>query len=178
MAGESAHGDEVRPLLRKFDQRLTELIHAVYPDEQQRPGYARLAREIRAATGGSISGTYLWELATGKKRNITLEQLDVLAQFFGVPPEYFLNEEVSQRVKAQLALATALRDTKVRSLAMRASGLSPASLDSLLTIVNETRKVQNLPEVGVQEDGRARRGRRADDGRETEDALSHETEER
>ncbi|MFD9610925.1 hypothetical protein ACFWWS_16350 [Streptomyces sp. NPDC059083] len=178
MAGESVHDDEVRPLLRKFDQRLTELIQAVYPDEQQRPGYARLAREISAATGGSISGTYLWELATGKKRNITLEQLDVLAQFFGVPPEYFLNEEVSQRVKAQLALATALRDTKVRSLAMRASGLSPASLDSLLTIVNETRKVQNLPEVGVQGDGRARRSRRADGGREAEDALSHETEER
>ncbi|MFD4029989.1 hypothetical protein ACFWVP_05510 [Streptomyces sp. NPDC058637] len=142
--------DGVRPLLRKFDQRLTELIHVVYPDEQQRPGYARLAREISAVTDGSISGTYLWELATGKKRNITLEQLDVLAYFFGVPPEYFLNEEVSRRVNAQLALATALRDAKVRSLAMRASGLSAASLDSLLTIVNETRKAHNLPEVGHQ----------------------------
>jgi hypothetical protein len=36
---------------------------------------------------------------------------------------------------------------------MRASGLSPASLDSLLTIVNETRKVQNLPEAGHQRSG-------------------------
>ncbi|APE20316.1 MULTISPECIES: hypothetical protein [Streptomyces] len=178
MTEEPAHDDGVRPLLRKFDQRLTELIHAVYPDEQQRPGYARLAREISAATGGSISGTYLWELATGKKRNITLEQLDVLAQFFGVPPEYFLNEEVSQRVQAQLALATALRDAKVRSLAMRASGLSPASLDSLLTIVNETRKVQNLPEVDPQGGGRRRRSRRGDDGQAVEDALLPENEER
>ncbi|MFI1940818.1 hypothetical protein ACH44C_27180 [Streptomyces purpureus] len=152
----------MRPLLRKFDQRLTELIHAVYPDEQQRPGYARLAREISATTGGSISATYLWELATGKKRNITLEQLDVLAQFFGVPPDYFLNEEVSQRVKAQLALATALRDAKVRNLAMRASGLSPASLDSLLTIVNEARKVQNLSEVGPPEADADTEGERRD----------------
>ncbi|MEV3992615.1 hypothetical protein AB0J57_27255 [Streptomyces sp. NPDC049837] len=150
MGREQARDEEARPLLQKFDQRLTELIHAAYPDEQHRPGYARLAKEISATTGGSISGTYLWELATGKKRNITLEQLDVLAQFFGVPPEYFLNEEVSQRVKAQLALATALRDAKVRNLAMRASGLSPASLDSLLTIVNEARKVQNLPEADPQ----------------------------
>ncbi|MEU3404173.1 hypothetical protein ABZ766_09550 [Streptomyces sp. NPDC006670] len=178
MGGEPEHDDGVRPLLRKFDQRLTELIRAVYPDEQQRPGYARLAREISAATGGSISGTYLWELATGKKRNISLEQLDVLAQFFGVPPEYFLNEEVSQRVKAQLALATALRDARVRSLALRAAGLSPASLDSLLTIVNETRKAQNLPEVGDQEAGHGRRGRRKGDGPAAEGATQPDTEER
>ncbi|WP_431780371.1 hypothetical protein [Streptomyces chumphonensis] len=177
MAGEPADHDGVRPLLRKFDQRLTALIQALYPDEQQRPGYTRLAREISSATGGSISGTYLWELATGKKRNVSLEQLDVLAQFFGVPPEYFLNEEVSERVEAQLALATALRDAKVRSLAMRASGLSPASLDSLLTIVNETRKVQNLPEVDHQGTGHGARGERREDGHVTGDVFEPDTEE-
>ncbi|MEU1308120.1 hypothetical protein ABZ419_04370 [Streptomyces cinnamoneus] len=136
-----------RPLLRAFDQRLNELIAAIYPDERKRPGYARLAKEIRETTGGSISGTYLWELATGKKRNVTLEQLDVLAEFFGVPPEYFLSEEVAERVNAQLALAIALRDTRVRNLALRADGLSAATLDALLTMVDEARKVQNLSTV-------------------------------
>ncbi|MEV5239170.1 hypothetical protein AB0K89_08650 [Streptomyces cinnamoneus] len=136
-----------RPLLRAFDQRLNELIAAIYPDERKRPGYARLAKEIRDTTGGSISGTYLWELATGKKRNVTLEQLDVLAEFFGVPPEYFLSEEVAERVNAQLALAIALRDTRVRNLALRADGLSAATLDALLTMVDEARKVQNLSSV-------------------------------
>ncbi|MFI9240565.1 hypothetical protein [Streptomyces cinnamoneus] len=136
-----------RPLLRKFDQRLNELIAAIYPDERKRPGYARLAKEIRETTGGTISGTYLWELATGKKRNVTLEQLDVLAEFFGVPPEYFLSEEVAERVNAQLALAIALRDTRVRNLALRADGLSAATLDALLAMVNEARKVQNLSSV-------------------------------
>ncbi|MFI1964419.1 hypothetical protein ACH429_09885 [Streptomyces pathocidini] len=136
-----------RPLLRKFDQRLKELISALYPDERKRPGYARLAAEIRDATGGAISGTYLWELATGKKRNVTLEQLDVLAEFFGVPPEFFLNEEVAERVNAQLKLATALRDARVRNLALRADGLSPASLDALLSMVNEARKLQQLSAV-------------------------------
>ncbi|WP_324606921.1 hypothetical protein [Streptomyces griseus] len=133
--------------MRKFDQRLNDLIQAIYPDERKRPGYARLAKEISETTGGGISGTYLWELSTGKKRNVTLEQLDVLAQFFGVPPEYFLNEEVSERVRAQLALATALRDIKIRNLALRADGLSPASLDALLTMVNEARRVQELPDI-------------------------------
>ncbi|QLH19368.1 hypothetical protein [Streptomyces sp. Rer75] len=147
MGDESARHESDRPLLRKFDQRLNELIQAIYPDERHRPGYARLAKEIRDTTGGTISGTYLWELATGKKRNITLEQLDVLAQFFGVPPEYFLNEEVSELVRAQLGLATALRDIKIRNLALRAEGLSSASLDALLTMVNEARRVQELPNI-------------------------------
>ncbi|GAA4933023.1 hypothetical protein ACFPM3_04235 [Streptomyces coeruleoprunus] len=148
MAGSgSAPESHERPLLRKFDQRLGELIAALYPDERKRPGYARLAKEIRETTGGAISGTYLWELATGKKRNVTLEQLDVLAEFFGVPPEYFLNEETAERVNSQLKLATALRDARVRNLALRAEGLSAESLDALLIMVNEARRVQNLASV-------------------------------
>lgn len=55
--------------------------------------------------------SYLWELATGKKRNVTLEQLDVLAEYFGVPPEYFLSEDVAERVNSQLRLAVVLRDS-------------------------------------------------------------------
>lgn len=147
LSSKPASGDAGRPLPGKFDQRLNDLIRAIYPDERKRPGYTRLAKEISDATGGAISGTYLWELATGKKHNVTLEQLDVLARFFGVPPDYFFNEETSERVRAQLALASALRDAKIRSLALRAEGLSPANLDALLTIVNEARKVQNLPEI-------------------------------
>ncbi|MFF4601510.1 hypothetical protein ACFY12_01955 [Streptomyces sp. NPDC001339] len=141
-----------RPLVRKFDQRLRDLIAALYPDERKRPGYARLAKEIREKTGGAISGTYLWELATGKKRNVTLEQLDVLAEFFGVAAEYFLNDEVADRVNTQLALASALRDTRVRNLALRAEGLSPATLDALLMMVNEARKVSGRPPAGIADD--------------------------
>ncbi|MFI6093519.1 hypothetical protein [Streptomyces sp. NPDC051218] len=140
----SGRGEDDRPLLMQLEQRLTKLIETLYPDERTRPGYSRLAKEIRETTGGTISATYLWELATGKKRNLTLEQLDVLAQFFGVPPDYFLDDEVSERVNAQLTLATALRDAKIRSLALRAEGLSPASLDALLSMVDEARKLQNL----------------------------------
>nr|ADZ45346.1 putative regulator component [Streptomyces sp. NRRL 30471] len=151
MPNGAAHRDDGRPILQKLDQRINELIEALYPDERTRPGYARLAKEIGETTGGSISGTYLWELATGKKRNITLGQLDVLAEFFGVAPEYFLNEEVHQRVNAQLALATALRNAKIRSIALRADGLSPASLDALLTMVNEARKMQNLQSISRSE---------------------------
>jgi transcriptional regulator with XRE-family HTH domain len=150
-SGESASHETGRPLLHDLDARLSSLITALYPDERRRPGYARLARSIRETTGGTISATYLWELTTGRKRNVTLEQLAVLAEFFGVPLEYFFNDEVSRRVNTQLTLALALRDTRVRSLALRAEGLSPGSLDALLTIVNEARRVENLESLGGEE---------------------------
>ncbi|MEU5087752.1 hypothetical protein [Streptomyces sp. NPDC021356] len=142
-------GQGGRPLLAQFGERLRALIVALYPDERQRPGYAKLAAQIRQSTGGTISATYLWELATGKKRNLTVEQLDVLAEFFGVPPEYFFDDEAAERVRAQLKLASALRDARVRNLAMRADGLSPQTLDALLTMVNEARRIQQLPEVAA-----------------------------
>ncbi|OLZ66460.1 hypothetical protein AV521_28375 [Streptomyces sp. IMTB 2501] len=138
-------------MLHDLGDRLGGLIAALYPDEHKRPGYTRLARMIRESTGGTISATYLWELVTGRKRNVTLEQLGVLAEFFGVPLEYFVNDEVSRRITAQLALAAALRDAKVRRLALRAEGLSPGSLDALLTIVNEARRVENLDRAGEEE---------------------------
>nr|WP_236057793.1 hypothetical protein [Streptomyces sabulosicollis] len=152
-SGESAPDEMGRPLPLSLGERLGGLIAALYPDERKRPGYARLARMIREQTGGTISATYLWELVTGRKRNVTMEQLGVLAEFFGVPLEYFVNDEVSRRVNAQLALAVALRDAKVRSLALRAEGLSPESLDALLTIVEKARRVENLDGSGEEEHG-------------------------
>ncbi|MFJ4912916.1 hypothetical protein [Streptomyces sp. NPDC088726] len=150
----SSQPDDTRddvPPARNFGERLRTLIASTYPDERKRPGYARLAKEIREKTGGAISGTYLWELATDKKSNVTLEQLDVLAKFFGVPPEYFINSQVYERVNAQLEMASALRDTRIRNIALRAEGLTPASLDALLTMVNEARRVQNLPDTEATE---------------------------
>ncbi|MYT29961.1 MULTISPECIES: hypothetical protein [unclassified Streptomyces] len=135
-------------LPRRFGQRLNQLISDIYPDEHTRPGYARLAREVRQATGGTISGTYLWELVTGKKGNVTLDQLAVLAEFFGVPPEYFLNDEAADRVDSELAPAGELRHAKVRSLALRAEGLSMANLDALLIMVDEVRRIQRLSSAG------------------------------
>ncbi|MFI9272578.1 hypothetical protein ACIGXM_17890 [Kitasatospora sp. NPDC052896] len=141
-----------RPLVQSFEERLQGLINTMYPDERKRPGYSKLAREISEATGGSISGTYLWELATGKKRNVTLDQLSVLAEFFGVPAEYFLNADVAARVDTQLKAAFALRDARVRSIALRADGLSAQALDALLVMVNEARKIERLSPVDDADD--------------------------
>ncbi|MEE1739765.1 hypothetical protein [Streptomyces sp. BE147] len=75
----SARGEEDRPLLLQLEQFLNKPIDALHSDERTRPGCARLAKEIRETTGGTISATHLWELATEKRSNLTLEQLDTPA---------------------------------------------------------------------------------------------------
>ncbi|MCM6775549.1 hypothetical protein NDR87_15265 [Nocardia sp. CDC159] len=122
--------------MRQFDRRLTELIAARYPDPRSRPGYGRLAGEIREATGGAISGTYLWQLATGKKRNPTVEQLDILARFFGVAPEYFLADETPRDTGEESALRQRLAEQDVRAIALRAGSMSPALRRQLLAMMD------------------------------------------
>jgi transcriptional regulator with XRE-family HTH domain len=139
--GQSASDPAQGQLARKINH----LITTLYPDERSRPGFAKLAQQIRESTKSSISSTYLWELATGKKNNLTQGTLSILAEFFGVPQEYFLDDEVAARVDTQLELALALRNNKVRSIALRAEGLSDGTLDSILTMINQARKIERLP---------------------------------
>lgn len=133
--------------------KITHLLDKLYPDKRTRPGYAKLAASIREQTGKPMSATYLWELASGRKRNLTQETLVTLATFFGVPGEYFLDDAVTSRVDAQLDLAHALRNTKVRSIALRAEGLSDDTLDALLAMVTEARRIERLGPVEDGKDG-------------------------
>lgn len=140
----SASESTSRPLLRTMDRRLTDLIEALHPDERRRPGWRSLTEDIRRETGKSISHTTLWALATGQRKNVTVAQLAILAEYFGVPITYFLDDRVADQVNSRLRLATALRDTKVRNLAVRAQGLPDDALDALLKMVNAAREVQRM----------------------------------
>lgn len=125
-------------------EKINHLLDRLFPDKSSRPGYAKLAGQIREQTGKPMSATYLWELASGRKRNLTQDTLVTLAEYFGVPAEYFLDDVVASRVDAQLDLAIALRNQKVRSIALRAEGLSDDTLDALLAMVNEARRIERL----------------------------------
>jgi transcriptional regulator with XRE-family HTH domain len=146
--GQSASDPAQGQLARKINH----LVATLYPDERTRPGFAKLAQQIRESTKSSISSTYLWELATGKKHNLTQGTLTTLAEFFGVPREYFLDDDVAARVDTQLELALALRNSKVRSIALRSEGLSDETLDSILTMINQARRIERLPPLDKKDD--------------------------
>ncbi|WP_231752694.1 helix-turn-helix domain-containing protein [Mycobacterium gordonae] len=106
---------------------------------------AAAAAAITKATGVSISAAYLWQLRSGIKNNPTVQHLRAIADFFGVPASYLIDRGTDEKVEAQLALVHALRDSGVRDLAMRTSGLTPEAIRSLAAMVDEVRKLQDLP---------------------------------
>jgi len=104
-----------------------------------------VARAI-TATGIPISGSYIWLLRKGQRDNPTLRHLEGLAKFFGVPPAYFFDDEITTAVDAELSLLTALRDAEVQRIALRTAGLSTKSLKSIGEVIERVRELEGLPE--------------------------------
>lgn len=123
-------------------------------DTMRRPGDAQLsnaaaAEMITEKTGVPISPAYIWQLRAGRKTNPTVAHLQAIAEFFGVPPSYLIDPGVDPKIEAQLELLQSLRDTGVLDLAMRASGLTAESLQSLRTMVDQARRIEQLPPVAI-----------------------------
>ncbi|HEX3782344.1 MAG TPA: helix-turn-helix transcriptional regulator [Pseudonocardiaceae bacterium] len=115
----------------------------------RQPGGAEYTHEEVATAirdrGVMISHTYVWQLRKGLRENPTKRHLEALAEFFGVPATYFLDGDV-EHIDAQLELLSALRDGGVRSMALRAVGLSQRSLDAIRGMVEHARQIEGLPD--------------------------------
>lgn len=112
---------------------------------------AAAVEAITAKTGVSISAAYLWQLRTGMKTNPTITHLRAIAEFFGVPASYLIDEGEDPRIEAQLQALRTFRDAGVRDLAARASGLTPSSLESIRRMVDQARLFERLPPIDEQE---------------------------
>ncbi|MET7997947.1 MULTISPECIES: helix-turn-helix domain-containing protein [unclassified Amycolatopsis] len=116
--------------------KIDQLFHVVRRPDREQYSHEEVARACREATGESFSTTYLWQLRTGRRDNPTKRHLEALAQFFGVPPAYFFDDEQSVKIAEELALLGALRDAGVRDVALRAITLSPDGLDTISDMID------------------------------------------
>lgn len=132
--------DEPRTLAQKIDY----LFATVHPKNRGPYSYEEVASSIKRAGGPTISASYIWQLRTGVKDNPTMKHLEALAGFFGVPPAYFFNDESSERIAAELSTLAAMRDSQVRSVALRASGLSPETLRTIQGFIERARTLEGL----------------------------------
>ena len=73
---------------------------------------------------------------------------EALADFFGVPPSYFFDEDAAHVVDAELELLVALRDGAVRDVALSAAGLSQQSLAAIQAMIDQARRLEGLPDRG------------------------------
>ena len=116
--------------------KIDKLFQVVRKPNREQYSHDEVARSCREATGESFSTTYLWQLRTGRRDNPTKRHLEALAQFFGVPPAYFFDDEQSRKIAEELALLGALRDAGVRDLALRAVTLSSDGLDTISDMID------------------------------------------
>ncbi len=124
--------------------KLDRLFQAVRPGGRGEYSYQEVADAIRAEGGPTISATYLWQLRKGLRDNPTRNHLAALARFFGVSPAYFFDDDAAEVVDAQLTLLAAMRDASVRSVALRAAGLSVESLAAVQAVIDHARRLEGL----------------------------------
>lgn len=132
---------------RTLAEKVDHLFRTVHPGSRDEYSFEEVASTIRGRGGPTISATYLWQLRKGIRDNPTKKHLEALADFFGVAPAYFFDDDVAARIEAELNLLVALRDGPVRQIALRASGLSPDSLTKIAEMVEWVRELERLPNV-------------------------------
>lgn len=125
-------------LARKIDR----LFRTAHPRGKDEISYREVAKAIEERGGPTISASYLHALRTGSKDNPTKRHLEAIAEFFRVPPAYFFNDELGRRIDSQLELLESLRDAGVRHIALRASELSPESVDMIREIIDRLPKIE------------------------------------
>lgn len=128
--------------LRSFQEKLCYLVdmyarHSeTHRDRYPRwPSFDQLAREISDRTGVAISHGYLHQLCRGKRDNPTLNHLQALAEFFGVPTSYFTDDAMTDEVKAQYELVLAMRDSRVREICTYAPKLDRRGLEAVTNLI-------------------------------------------
>lgn len=133
-----------RSAQRTLSQKLDHLFATVHPAKGEYT-HEEVANGIRDRGGPTISATYVWQLRKGLRDNPTKHHIEALAGFFGVPASYFLDDDTAAEIDAQLELLAAIRDAKVAELALRAQGLSSASLDTIADMIERVRQLEGLP---------------------------------
>lgn len=145
-------------------EKLNHLFATVHPPGRGEYTFEEVAEGIAGRQGVNISHTYIWQLRTGRRTNPSMNVLEALADFFGVSPSYFFDDEAAARIDAQLELLAAMRNASVRRIAVRAADLSPESLRSLTDLIERWRQLEGLSN-GEDKGDRPSSEQQAKDGR-------------
>lgn len=128
-------------------ERLNHLFATVYPTGRGPYKLREVADAINAEAGASIiSAAYLSQLRRGERAEPSHSRLAAIARFFGVDVEYFSDQATAEEADRQLELLVAMRDSGVRSVALRAAGLSEESLAAVRAVIDHVRRLEGLPD--------------------------------
>ena len=97
-----------------------------------------------AERGVSVSGVHLSHLRSGRRDNPSARLLAALAELFGVPIGYFFDPTMENRINSELDALSALKDSRAKTLMLRAQGVSPQSMEHLEGILERIRQIEGL----------------------------------
>ncbi|MEV0732259.1 helix-turn-helix transcriptional regulator [Polymorphospora sp. NPDC050346] len=162
MLGVIMDGARREPGLDTFQGRLDHLFQTVRPVGKDRYTVRQVSESIRKNQGVEISAGYISMLCTGERDNPGLQQVEALAKFFGVPPAFLsghgdtdavardlrtLRDAIELKEKLQAA-DEAMNDPEIRTVALKARGLSADNLKLVNALLDQARKLEGLTQTG------------------------------
>lgn len=129
---------------RSFADKLAHLITTVHPPDRGPYSY----REIEAGLQdrpGAMTAAYVNQLAKGKQPFPRIHHVEALAAFFGVPASYFLDDEVTERVDAQLDELVRYTDGEARHIAERVMTLDDRGRETVSNLIDNLRAYEQQP---------------------------------
>lgn len=94
--------------------------------------------------GMSVTPNHIRALRTGRRGNPSFRLLVALADLFGVPLDYFVDDSVAAEIQESLDALVAIRDTGVEQVMLRAHGVSSESLGPVLALLDQIRRIEGL----------------------------------
>lgn len=131
--------------LEHLAERLDTLFTTVprSDDSSQFHTSASVAEEL-SKQGIEVTPNHIRALRTGRRNNPSFRLLVGLAELFHVPIDYFVDDSVAKEIQESLDALVAIRGTAVQQIMLRAHGVSSESLDSVLNLLDQIRRIEGL----------------------------------
>ncbi len=148
MPDDAAHDDVTgtTPALRTLADKVNWLISAARPAGRGPYNDAEVAALIRTATGEPVTGTAIGKLRNGQAANPHQRLIGAMAQFFGVPPDFFFDgydDDQAGLTQEQAEMLALIRAARITPADLRVLlGLSPQALQLLAGFVTAAARDQ------------------------------------
>lgn len=100
--------------------------------------------EALQAQGVSVTSNHIRAMRNGRRNNPSFRLLAALADLFHVPLDYFVDDTVAADVDKSLDALTGMRDSGVQQVMLRAHGVSKESLEPVLSLLDQIRRIEGL----------------------------------
>lgn len=142
----AATAEDASPKELPFVAKRLDLLFRIASEKAGRKiGAGVVAEGINAAAGEKvIEQSYIWQVRTGRKDNPSYKVLAQLAGYFGVHPAFFFPDDSENAIEPDLQVA--LRDERIRNLALLVVGLSDPSIEAVTMIAKNSRSLEGLAE--------------------------------